>query len=258
MKTKILIRFDDICPTMDFVQFNRAVELMDQYNVKPLIGVIPFCKDKDLQIEEVHVDFWEYVKNLRDKGYTIAMHGYEHVFCSQHHGMVNRRIGSEFAGLSLQEQIDKIQKGKAILNNYGIDTEVFFAPAHSYDRNTLKALAACGFKYMSDGKSSKAYYLYGIKCLPCRNGGAAEIKGEGYYTSVFHAHEWARADKAYAFDELKSTLEKYATYVVSFEEYSNQPEGNPLIQQLDEKAYLMWQCGFKSRLSKYYHQLRKL
>lgn len=257
MEIKILIRFDDICPTMDFAQFNRAVELMDQYNVKPLIGVIPCCKDKDLQIEEEHEDFWVYVKSLRDKGYTIAMHGYEHVFCSQHHGMVNRRIGSEFAGLSLQEQIDKLQKGKAILNSYGIETDVFFAPAHSYDRNTLKALAASGFKYMSDGKSSKAYFLEGIKCLPCRAGGAADIKGNGYYTSVFHAHEWVRSDKAYAFDQFKSTLSTYAPYVVSFSEYCKQPMGSTNIQLIGENAYLIWEYDIRPKLSYIYHSLKR-
>lgn len=55
-KTKILVRFDDICPTMDFVQFKRATDLLDQYEVKPLIGVIPDCKDPDLDIEKPHED----------------------------------------------------------------------------------------------------------------------------------------------------------------------------------------------------------
>ena len=253
--TKILLRFDDICPTMDFVQFNRAIELMDKYNVKPLIGVIPSCNDKDLLIESEHDDFWDYIKMLKGKGYTIAMHGYEHVFCSPHHGIVNRRIGSEFAGLTLNEQKEKIERGKDILKSHGIDTSIFFAPAHSYDRNTLKALYQCGFKYMSDGKSRKAYILEGIKCLPCRAGGAAVIKGNGYYTSVFHAHEWTRPNKAYAFDELKETLELYASHVVPFEEYCKQPIGNLLVQQIDEKAYMLWQFGIRNRLAKIYHKI---
>ena len=66
-------------------------------------------------IEPLHEDFWNYVKSLQAKGYTVAMHGYEHVFCSPHRGMVTNRIGSEFAGLSLEQQIEKIKKGKEIL-----------------------------------------------------------------------------------------------------------------------------------------------
>lgn len=57
MTRKILVRFDDICPTMDFANFNEAVNLMDKYGIKPLIGVIPECKDKDLEIEPAHADF---------------------------------------------------------------------------------------------------------------------------------------------------------------------------------------------------------
>lgn len=39
----ILVRFDDICPTMDWEQWKRAVKILKRYDVKPLIGVIPDC-----------------------------------------------------------------------------------------------------------------------------------------------------------------------------------------------------------------------
>ena len=58
-KKKILIRFDDICPTMDYKQWNKAVEVLDKYHIKPLIGVIPDCKDPELSIESPREDFWE-------------------------------------------------------------------------------------------------------------------------------------------------------------------------------------------------------
>ena len=65
---KILIRFDDICPTMDYSQFKKATDLLDKYNVHPLIGVIPECQDEELLIEEYHSDFWNYIKELEKKG----------------------------------------------------------------------------------------------------------------------------------------------------------------------------------------------
>ena len=34
---KILIRFDDICPTMNFEEFDKAIDLMDELDIKPLI-----------------------------------------------------------------------------------------------------------------------------------------------------------------------------------------------------------------------------
>lgn len=64
---KILIRFDDICPTMNFEEFDKAIDLMDELDIKPLIGVIPKCEDDILKIDAPKRDFWEYVRNL-EKG----------------------------------------------------------------------------------------------------------------------------------------------------------------------------------------------
>ena len=69
---KILIRFDDICPTMDWEQWKRAEDLLLQYNVKPLIGVIPDCQDPDLMINKPRVDFWQWLRMKQMEGYTIA------------------------------------------------------------------------------------------------------------------------------------------------------------------------------------------
>ena len=66
MKRKILIRFDDICSTMDYSQWKRADEILRKYGVKPLLGIIPECKDPDLQIEPEHEDFWEWIKGLEN------------------------------------------------------------------------------------------------------------------------------------------------------------------------------------------------
>ena len=38
---KIAVRLDDITPDMDWQRFFRFKALLDQYQVKPLIGVVP-------------------------------------------------------------------------------------------------------------------------------------------------------------------------------------------------------------------------
>ena len=65
--TTILIRFDDICPTMNWSEWKRAITILDRYNVKPLIGVIPQCQDNELMIDEARNDFWNYIKELQCK-----------------------------------------------------------------------------------------------------------------------------------------------------------------------------------------------
>lgn len=241
----ILVRFDDICPTMDWSEWKRAVDVMEKFNVKPLIGVIPECQDTDLMIDAPRKDFWEYIKELQNSGYTVAMHGYLHKYDINHHGIVNVTPHSEFAGHSYQEQYEKIKKGKEILLRHGIKTDIFFAPAHSYDENTLKALAANGFPYLSDGKSKKPFYRKGIMCIPCRASGCPKIGTRGYYTAVFHAHEWVRPDKADGYDQLVRLCKEHKNEIVTFEKFMEQKKGKYITQLLDEKAFLLLEYCIK-------------
>lgn len=245
---KILIRFDDICPTMDWEQWSKAECLLKKYSIKPLLGVIPDCQDPDLFISDARADFWDWVLKKQEEGYTIAMHGYNHVFGSSKHGILNRRPNSEFAGLPYEKQLEKIKKGKEILQERGIRTDIFFAPAHSFDVNTVKALKACGFNYISDGKSLKSYYWGGIKFLPCRNSGSAIIKGSGYYTSLYHAHEWRLDSKKWAFTAFQQLLENFQYDIVDFENYKNQPAGWFWKEHITEKCFVYYECVIKPKL----------
>ncbi len=237
---QILLRFDDICPTMNWEQWNKAKQLMDKTGVTALLGVIPECKDPDLMIDAPRGDFWEYIKDLQSQGYTIAMHGYQHIFDIQASGIVTPKKHSEFAGHPYEIQYEKIKKGKEILQCHGVNTDVFFAPAHSYDDNTLKALAANGFKYISDGKSIKPYSRNGIICIPARSGGIPKIKERGYYTVVLHAHEWLRPEKNEAWVKLKEICSMYANQIVSFDEFRRRSCGNSFVQKIDEILYVFF------------------
>lgn len=247
---KILIRFDDICPTMNFEEFDKATILMDKLGIKPLIGVIPWCKDKELQIDEFRIDFWKFIKELEKKDYKIAMHGYEHVYDSKKRGVVNSTKKSEFAGHSLEFQVEKIKNGKKILNEKNIYTDIFFAPAHSYDQNTLKALAQCGFKYISDGMSRIPIERFGIICIPCRTGGIPIMKKNGYYTAVFHAHEWPMESKCGSYEQFEEFCIKNQKDICSFDEYCNQDVSKKITEKVYEFIYVFLQIRLRPILSK--------
>lgn len=234
---------------MNYTEWERADSVLRKYNVKPLLGVIPECKDPDLKIDDERDDFWEYLKKLRDDGYTLAMHGCYHLYQTKYRGMTNGSFHSEFAGLPFKKQYELISYGKKRLEEHGIRTDIFFAPAHSYDDNTLKALSKAGFKYMSDGKSKKPYIKYGIKCIPCRSGGVPKIRKLGYYTAVFHVHEWVRADKAKGYDDLRRLCDSYSSDIINFKEYSRQTIGNYFIQRADEILYVFYERNIRPILS---------
>lgn len=255
---KILIRFDDICPTMDWSQWNRAVEVLNKYSVKPLLGIVPDCQDPVLKIDPPRADFWEYIRGLQAQGYALAMHGYQHRYDNIAKGLVTRRGNTEFAGHPYEVQYEKIKQGKAALESHGIFTDIFFAPSHSYDENTLKALAANGFKYISDGKSNKAILRHGIICLPCRSFGSPRIVGNNhYYTAVFHAHEWTRPDKAAGFESLVNLCANHTQELVDFDKYRQQKLGYLPYQKLTERIYVGWQTTVKPPLAILKHTLFK-
>ena len=163
---KIAIRLDDITPDMDWEKFLIFKELLTLYNIKPLIGVVPENKDNNLIREEKKADFWSYVKELQKEGWSIAMHGYQHIYDTNQGGMFPLNHFSEFAGHSLEIQKKKIKTGKALLEEKGIYTDIFMAPAHSYDKNTLTALKENGFCKITDGFGSKPYIWQGMTFYP--------------------------------------------------------------------------------------------
>ena len=101
---KIAIRMDDITPDMDWGKFKRFKDLLDAHHITPLIGVVPRNKDEKLSINPAREDFWDYIKNLRDRGWVVAMHGYKHRYTTKDPGLFPIGGKSEFAGLPFDKQ----------------------------------------------------------------------------------------------------------------------------------------------------------
>ena len=68
----------------------------------------------------------------KKKGWTIAMHGYTHVYSSEDGGINPVNLRSEFAGHSIIEQRKKISAGLKILMKNNLYPKLFFAPAHHF------------------------------------------------------------------------------------------------------------------------------
>lgn len=186
---KIAVRLDDITPDMDWEKFLAFQKLLDEFHIKPLIGIVPFNQDRNLQGSDKGKpeDFWNYVKELQKDGYTIALHGYTHQYTTNKGGIFPLNHFSEFAGLPYQKQEEMIREGKEELLKHGIDTDIFMAPAHSYDRNTLLALKKNGFRALTDGFGAKPYQREGLTFYPISFLWKRTLqKSKGYSTLVVH------------------------------------------------------------------------
>ena len=108
--SKYLIRLDDACPTMDAVKWQRVEDMLDRYGVRPMVGVIPANSDPKQIIDSEDVAFWDKVKTWENKGWAIALHGYDHCYISEDglKGLNPLWARSEFAGVSLEKQKEKI------------------------------------------------------------------------------------------------------------------------------------------------------
>lgn len=196
---QIIIRLDDITPDMSWERFLKVKDILDKYGIHPIIGVVPDCKDEVLNFddevpfsipEDSESDsngrYWNFIKSLQELGWTIAQHGYNHTYVTEDAGVLGINPFSEFAGLPYEEQYEKIKSGRDIFASHGISTELFMAPGHTFDDNTIKALKMIGFSSLTDGLYDKAYVKNGILCVPCR---LAEYRNVyGLDTLCFHTN----------------------------------------------------------------------
>ena len=167
MKGKYILRLDDFCHTSDIKKWNKVEEILQKYNIIPIVAVIPENIDKALFYSEFNNFFWDKVKYLKNKGWIIAQHGYQHFYETKKSGLLKINNYSEFAGLSYNTQIDKIRKGYNSFVREGIFPEVFIAPAHSFDKNTLKALKDINtIRVISDGFHLFPYKKNGLIFVP--------------------------------------------------------------------------------------------
>lgn len=215
---KITIRIDDITANMDWPKFLKFKGLLDVYGVKPLIGVIPDNMDSSIEGDTTGApeDFWKYIKELESDGYVISMHGMNHVYTTLKDGLFPLNKFSEFAGHCYDEQYELLSYGVDIFNEHEINTDIFMAPAHSFDKNTLLALKELGFKKITDGFGTKPYIYKDMTFYPISFDRKTILKNkdkEGFTTFVYHINTMNDKD----FENFEKLLKEYD--VVSYSSY---------------------------------------
>ena len=187
-----MIRMDDITADMNWDKFNQIREIFERYGICPLLGIVPDNQDNKLQIQAECKEFWGIMRSLQEKGWGIAQHGTYHKYVTNDSGILGLKDASEFAGLSYDEQLSKLQHGRDVLKEHGIYTNVFMAPGHTYDKNTLKALRELGFCTVTDGLYSKPYYDEELLFIPCRLQEYHRVKGID--TICLHSNNMSDSD----------------------------------------------------------------
>ena len=169
-KINLVFRYDDYCsqsPTdleikifQDFLRFQMSLN----------VGIIPFAASSNergpshQELIPLTEEKTALLRSYIDSGTVIpSLHGYSH------QTVINDFTGikSEFRGLSYQEQLIKIEKGKKFLEDrLGRDINIFAPPWNIYDRNTLRVVEELGFTTISAGLHSTPDKDSNLKFLP--------------------------------------------------------------------------------------------
>jgi predicted deacetylase len=214
MSVRFLLRFDDICPTMDWKRWENVERILIEEHIKPILAVIPDNQDETLHEGEPNEHFWDRVRAWQTLGWTIALHGYQHRYITQDAGILGLRNYSEFAGLPLNEQHAKLAKGLEIFHAQGVRPKLWVAPAHSFDLNTIQALTSLGIRAISDG-----FALYphrdsrGTLWIPQQLGRLHPVPW-GVWTLCIHLQDPEYADLA----NLRRIIRKLRNRTTSFPE----------------------------------------
>ncbi len=155
MRARYLVRFDDICPTMSWSLWAPIEEVLHACGVQPILAVVPDNRDPKLQVDPPRPDFWEWVLQKQRAGWSIALHGYQHLYETTDAGLLGINARSEFAGLAPEQQREKLRRAVEVFRAHGIRPEAFVAPGHSFDDITLLVLQELGINVISDG-----FFLY--------------------------------------------------------------------------------------------------
>ena len=83
MGVKFLLRFDDMCPTINWDVWQKLEDVMIEEDVRPILSVIPDNQDPILHECEPNERFWERVRAWQARGWTIGLHGYQHRYVSR-------------------------------------------------------------------------------------------------------------------------------------------------------------------------------
>lgn len=182
-----LIRLDDACSTMNVERWQKMENLLDNYSIRPMVGIIPHNADQSQMLDREDALFWEKALRWQSKGWAIALHGYDHCYITQEAGINPIWSRSEFAGVPLELQKQKISEGIKILKNHNLTPKYFFAPSHTFDENTLLALKECSdIRIISDTIATKPYKRGDFIFIPQIGGHCVNMPFAGIYTFCFH------------------------------------------------------------------------
>ncbi len=174
----------------------QVEEILLESEVKPILSVIPDNQDETLKVSQPRTDFWDEVRLWQSRGWTIGLHGYQHLYVTRDSGIVGINKFSEFSGLSRADQLSKLRAALNIFCRERIRPDLWVAPGHSFDQLTLDVLNELGIHCINDGFSFFPYRdHFGMFRIPQQLWRFRRMPF-GVWTVCCHFNKWGTQDIA--------------------------------------------------------------
>jgi len=211
-RAQYLLRVDDLCPTVAARRWRRFVEFIREFELKPILAIVPDNLDPALEQSPPDPAFWEQMRALESCGASIALHGYRHVCASAGRSLVPLSRRSEFAGVPEATQRAWIGEGLRILRGHGLEPRLWAAPRHGFDAATLRALQAEDIMTLSDGFARRPFLRAGVAWIPQQLWAPCE-KQQGLWTICIHPNTAGEQD----IEDLQCFLRDRAAQFISID-----------------------------------------
>jgi len=127
---------------------------------------------------------------------------------------------SEFVGLPVDAQREKIAMSARLFAAQGIEPRIFMAPGHSFDRGTIEALLAeTNIRWITDGISHRPFSRFGINWLPQQTPKLPGTVLPGVWTVCIHPNTMDQR----ALDAFVRRLERARRFVIAPEKAMAEP-----------------------------------
>jgi predicted deacetylase/branched-subunit amino acid transport protein AzlD len=166
-QVNVVFRFDDYSALSSTEIELKIIEAFRKKKAAITFGVIPFvCAGSVYDPSPQEVVPLSALKGdilktaVEDGTVDIALHGYSHQ-------VINAQTMSEFSGVDYKIQVEKLAKGRKLLEEMiGVPVNIFVPPWNGYDLNTLRALEALHFSTISASLQGKVTKNSRLNYLP--------------------------------------------------------------------------------------------
>ncbi len=241
MSARYLVRFDDICPTMNWAVWDRVEALLDHHGVKPIVAIVPDNRDPKLAYQEPRADFWERARGWQRRGWAIGLHGFQHLYSSPSGGIVGIHAGSEFAGHDPDTQRAKLAAGMKVFRQQGLTPKVWVAPGHAFDETTVKLLPEFGIHIVSDGFYWRSVQRDGCAWLPQQLWRFRTLPF-GLWTVCLHVNSW----KDDTLNQFGRSLDRFAPRIIDVDVAL--AGGQSQVGALDRVFESVFGCAVRAKL----------